>query len=244
MVGNSQEFERELDTFRKEGDSAVQFFYSWLSIHAAAGQTPNALAALNKTPLFWNTTLGALQTATFVTLGRIFDPSTNNHSVTKLLSLAMNDLSIFSKEALAERKRKESTNADEWLPEYLRDVFVPNVRDIRRLKQHVAKRRKIYERVYQPIRHQHYAHRSASSTADIDSLFGKTNIRELQQLLTFFRRLHEALWQLYINGKKPTLRPTRYSVNRMLEKPSPNANQAQLQERLVHETKLLINSLP
>jgi hypothetical protein len=34
----------------------------------------------------------------------------------------------------------------------------------------------------------------------------------MQQLLAFLRALHEALWQLYNNGKKPVLRGGRYSV--------------------------------
>ena len=187
--------------------------------------------------MFWNTSLAALQTSTFVALGRLFDPYTSNHSITRLLNTAHSNLDMFSKESLAERKRKQSANADEWLPEYLLNVYVPSSDDFRRLKRHVALRRKIYESNYKPLRHKVFAHRGVLSQVEVADMYAKTNIRELQQLLVFFRRLHETLWQLYFNGYKPILRPERYSVQRILDQPSLNPDRAALQERLVHEVR-------
>lgn len=235
MPSPSAEFEAQLELFRTECESAIQFFYAWDATHAVAGKNKSVVKLLNKAPLFWNTALGALQTSTFVALGRVFDPDQENHSVTRLLLLAHANLDIFSKEALAERKRKVSANADEWLPEYLKDVYVPSGDDFRRIKRHVAQRRKIYEKNYRPIRHKVFAHRAVVTNAEVGELFAKTNLQELRQLLVFLGRLHEALWQLYFNGHKPTLRPARFSVNRMLEQPSPSVRSSNLQERLVHE---------
>lgn len=65
--------------------------------------------------------------------------------ITRLLSVAHANLGIFSKDALAARKRKSSSNAEEWLPEYLQTAYEPSSEDFRRLKRHVAERRKIYE---------------------------------------------------------------------------------------------------
>ena len=156
------EFKRELEIFRTEGDAAVQFFYTWQTVNAVAGSDQSVHRALNRAPLFWNTSLGALQSATLVTLGRMFDPDPKNHSITRLLSLAHSNLELFSKEALAERKRELSANADEWLQEYLKGIYVPNSDDFRRLKRHVSVRRRTYEENYRPLRHQFFAHRSAS----------------------------------------------------------------------------------
>lgn len=238
MVSPSVEFETQLELFRTEVQSALQFFYAWDSTHAVAAKNKSVVLLLNQAPLFWNTALGALQTSTLVALGRVFDPdTTNNHSVTRLLTLAHANLDIFSKEALAARKRNLSANADEWLPEYLAAVYVPTSDDFRRLKRHVALRRKIYEQNYRPLRHKVFAHRGVTTQAEVAALFAKTDLRELRQLLVFLGRLYEALWQVYHNGHKPVLRPARFSVDRMLEQPSPNVRQGKLQERLVHETK-------
>lgn len=236
MASPSAEFESQLELFRTEGESVLQFFYAWDATHAVAGKNESVVKLLNQTPLFWNTALGALQASTFMALGRVFDSDQRNHSITRLLALGHANLDIFSKEALADRKRKLSANADEWLPDYLEDVYVPNGDDFRRLKRHVAQRRKLYEQNYRPIRHLVFAHRAVVTRAEVGELFAKTNLRELRQLLVYLGRLHEALWQLYFNGRKPTLRPARFSVNRMLEQPSPGESGRKLQERLVHET--------
>lgn len=243
MTKATIEFKRELENFRREGDAAVQFFYVWQAINAVSSTDDAVFRMLNKTPLFWNTMLGALQSATLITLGRIFDPNPDNHSITRLLNIAHGNLYIFSKESLAERKRELSSNADDWLTEYLRDAYTPCKEDFRKLKRYVAIRRRIYERNYGPIRHMVFAHRSASNSANSSALFANTNIRELQKMLVFLRRLHEALWQLFFNGYKPTLRPARYSVNRIREQPSPQIGQHQLQERLTHETEVLLRSI-
>ncbi|MHB8471717.1 MAG: AbiU2 domain-containing protein [Gammaproteobacteria bacterium] len=236
MSSPSVEFESQLELFRTEAQGALQFFYAWDATHAAASKDKAIFKLLNEAPLFWNTALGAMQAAALVALGRVFDPDQKNHSVTRLLALAHGNLDIFSKDALAARKRKLSPNADEWLPAYLKDAYVPTHEDFRRLKQHVSKRRKIYEEKYRPLRHKVFAHRGVTTSTQVGELFAKTNLRELQQLFVFFGRLYEALWQLYFNGNKPTLRPARYSVQRMLEQPSPNVKHGKLQERLVHET--------
>jgi hypothetical protein len=78
--------------------------------------------------------------------------------------------------------------------------------------------------------------------AEVGELFAMTNLKELRQLLVFLSRMHEALWQLYFNGQKPTLRPARFSVNRMLQQPSLAIGRAKVQERLVHEASEFFKS--
>jgi len=234
------EFESQLELFRTEAESAIQFFFAWDTVHTVAAKDMAVVRLLNEAPLFWNTNLGALQASALVTLGRVFDPDPKNHSVTRLLSLAHANLDIFSKQSLAARRRKGSANADEWLPEFLKTAYEPIGDDFRRLKRYVSERRKIYEAKYRPLRHKVYAHRGVATHLEVAELFGKTNIRELQRLLIFLSRLHEVLWQLYFNGRKPSLRPARFSVARMLEHPSPSARNRKLQERLVQETRAFL----
>ena len=235
-------FANELEVFQTEAESGIQFFYSYLTIHAVAGDHKEVHRLLNRAPLFWNTVLGALQTSTFIALGRVFDQN-STHNIDCLLQIAQSNIGIFSKEALSGRKRRASANADEWLEEYLRDVHVPNADDFRRLRRHAAKQRKLYEKNYRALRNQVFAHKELSAQGDIQALFAKTNIRELQQLLVFLRRLHEALWQLYHNGRKPTLRPARYSVKRIREQPSPEQTGRALHERLTHEIEVFLRDV-
>ena len=240
MLSAEQDFERELEIFRREADSAVQFFYAWHSVHAVASKSKPVVASLNTAPLFWNTALGALQTSVFIALGRVFDQERDTHNVDRLLGLGQRNLQIFSLEALAERKRRSSPNADEWLPEYLRSAYVPTPEDFRRLRKHVADRRRIYEASFRPVRRKVFAHKQLTHLTDTKALFGKVKIKEIQQVLVFLRRLHEALWQLLFNGTKPVLRPARWSVERMLAQSQPHGSS--LQERLTRETEAFLKA--
>jgi len=241
MIQPEEVFANELEVFRTEAESGIQFFYSYLAVHAVAGEHKEVFRLLNRAPLFWNTALGALQASTFIALGRVFDQQ-SKHNVDRLLTIAQSNMAIFSKEALAGRKRRGSANADDWLHEFLLDVYVPNADDFRRLRRHVAKRRRVYEDNYRALRHQIFAHKEISAKEDVQALFSKTNVRELQQVLIFLGRLHEALWQLYHNGRKPILRPARYSVKRIREQPSTEDRGRALQERLTHEIEAFLRT--
>src|SRR4051812_46114255 len=99
-------FEEELEIFRKEANAAAQFLYASLALNALASEHHRVLDHLNDAPLFWNTTIFALQKAAIVALGRIFQTDTA-HNVARLLKAAQG-LSVFSKESLALRKQGDS----------------------------------------------------------------------------------------------------------------------------------------
>jgi hypothetical protein len=73
MKSAESRFERELEVFGNQVEEATQFFFAYLAVHAAAYEKEEVHALLNTAPLFWNTCMGALQTATFIALGRVFE---------------------------------------------------------------------------------------------------------------------------------------------------------------------------
>ena len=72
MTPEEKAFDDELDVFRREVESGMQFFYAWLGINGIA-KDKAIESALNESSLFWLTILGALQQSTFITLGRLFE---------------------------------------------------------------------------------------------------------------------------------------------------------------------------
>lgn len=236
------EFERELEIFRTETESGAQFFYAYLTLHAVAADDKSVFRALNRTPLFWNTSLGAMQTATFIALGRLFDQQ-SPHNIDRVLKIAQDHPDLFSKASLAVRKQGAASAAPEWLPDYLATAYEPTPDDFRRLRSHVKKRRKIYESNYRDIRRKVFAHKEITEPTKVSALFQKTNIRELQKLFAFLGAFHEALWQMFFNGQKPLLQPQRYSVARIRDLPSPAARQRGGHERIVHETENMLHCL-
>lgn len=229
-------FTDELEVFRTEVESAIQFFYAYLTINAALEDNKKALDLVNKTPLFWRTNIGALQTAFFITLGRIFDQK-SQHNVDKLLGIAQKQSVIFSAKALEARKRDGSANAEQWIYGYMKDVYLPTAHDFRRLRGYVKKYRRIYENGYRDIRKKIYAHKELSKLEDVQRLYAKTNIREMQKLFIFLNRLCQALWQLFNNGRKPTLKPMKYSVASMRKAEIPKWQSRHVQQEIVDETK-------
>jgi AbiU2 len=230
------EFERELEVFRTEAEAAIQFLYAYLAIHDTAGRNTKVRDMLNGAALFWNTTLGALQTATFIALGRVFDQhGKSKHNLDHLLRLAQDNPGIFSKAALAIRRQAQAPVPPPYLAQYLQTVYVPTAKDFRYLRALVKKNRKIYEAGYRDIRHKWFAHKEIADSAEIGELFAKTNIRELQRLVTFLGSLYDALWGLFVNGFKPVLRQRRYSVRSMRNRPSPARRMTKVQERITQE---------
>lgn len=240
-IAPSVAFENELEVFRKEVSTATQFFYAFLTVHAAAGDRKSVFRLLNTAPLFWNTNLGALQTTTFIALGRIFDQG-SKHNVDRVLRLAQSSPALFSKTALGIRKQGTNPSPPEWLPEYLAKSYVPRAADFRRLRAYIRKHRRIYELNYRDLRHKVFAHTEISSQVDVESLFAKTNIRELQRMLVFLGSLYEALWQLYFNGLKPVLRPRRYSVARIRRSPMPPWRSGTVQEVITREAEAFLRA--
>jgi AbiU2 len=236
------QFERELEVFRTEAETGIQFFYAYLTVHAVAAKNEAVYRLLNKAPLFWNTSLGALQTAAFIALGRVFDQN-STHNLDRLLRIAQDNPQIFSKGALGRRKQGTNPDPPEWLDDYLSDMYEPTPQDFRRLRGHVRKWRKIYVSNYRDLRHKLFAHKEVSDRAEIDALFAKTNIRELQRMFAFLGSLHEALWHLFFNGRKPVLRPQRYSVKRIRDLPSPARRINAVQERIIHEAEQCLVAL-
>ena len=229
-------FDAELEVFRKEAEAAIQFLYGYLAVHAVAADHTSVHKLLNQAPLFWNTSLGALQTAAFMALGRIFDQK-SPHNLDVLIRMAQKHPDIFSKTGLGRRKQGTNPTPPEWLDDYLRNAYEPTSQDFRRLRTHIHKWRKIYESNYRDIRHKLFAHKELSEQAETDAVFQKANVKELQRMSVFLGSLHDAFWQLFFNGRKPILRPRRYSIDRMRDKPLPKFWIKTVQEQIVNEVQ-------
>lgn len=242
MKSREQEFVQELEIFRVEVESAIQFCYAFLTLHASLAKDKKAHDIVNRTPLFWNTNLAALQSSFFITLGRIFDQN-SPHNVDRILKVAQTNSVIFSKAALETRKREGSPNADEWIDNYMKDVYVPVPEDFRRLRTYVKQNRKIYEKAYRDIRHKVFAHKECTSSEDVAALFARTNVTEMQKLIISTNRIYQALWQIYHNGRKLVLRPMKYSVQSMLKQELPKWQSKHTQERVVQETNEFVKLL-
>ncbi len=98
----------------------------------------------------------------------------------------------------------------------MRTAYIPKEPDFRRLQKYADKQRTIYNGHFLDLRNKFVAHRER---VDLTAVFANANIRRLGRLLVFLDQLQDALWQLFVNGRKPVLRPARYSGKRILKSP-------------------------
>jgi hypothetical protein len=225
-------FEYELEVFRRETDEAVQHLYAYLTMHAVAGDHQSVRQLYNSAPLFWITTLRALQTSLFIVLGRIFSQD-SEHSLNVLLRIAEVDHEIFSRESVARRK---SEIAGLNVSEYVRDTFVPTAIDFRSFRREVKEWRRIYEANYRAVRNQIFAHAEVSKPDVVEALFAKTNTQELEVLVTDLVGLHSRFQNLLQNGIAPTLARNDSSVQ-AIRKMTPSERRRTLHGRVTNDTE-------
>lgn len=197
-------FEDELEVFRTEEETAQQFFFAYLSVRTLAANDEDVLANMNSTPLFWRTTHYAMLLAAFVALGRVFDQDVkSDHNIDKLMKVTGDNLHLFTRAALAERKMAAGLTREQ-ADAYVTDAHELTAADVRNLrKKHVAYWRKIYEDRYRDVRHMVFAHKRKQEI--VAAVLAKTNINEVKELLGFLAGLYSALDQLFLNGRKPDI---------------------------------------
>lgn len=213
MTTEEQAFLRELEIFRGNCEGSSQHLYAYLAIHSVAKRRRPVARALDRHALFWNTVAGALQTSAIIALGRVFDQDTP-HNVDVLLRLAQRNPGMFSRVSLAGRKSGGSATPPPWVGAFIDQVEEPTVQDFRKLRADVKRIRRVYEHRFRPLRHGVFAHTLVHGPSEIAPIAAKANINELKRLISSLLSLHEALWQLFYNGRPPVLRRLRYSAKR------------------------------
>lgn len=231
-----RQFLTQLKNFNNEARNAARYAYADFAIQHAASKSKRLLSRLNDTPTFWLTASAAFQTAAYISLGRIFD-NDSRYNVEELVSSAESNISLFQREALAERKREGQKSDPSWLQEYLDNTYYPKLSDFARLRKKVDEYRSLYEKAIKPARNKYIAHREKQDDQEVSALFGRGKVKDLWRLTMFLQQLHEVLSNLFHNGRKPRFRPMRYSVSAMFDRP-PTGTSAH--EAIVRETQKLM----
>lgn len=235
MTGH-RSFEIQLENFRHEAYVSARFVYADMAIKHAASKSPVLLRRLNDTPMFWLLCGAALEAASYMALGRIFDTK-SDYTLESLLDSMEANLCIFQAPALAERKRDGKAEEPEWLTDYLQKAHYPTTRDVASLRKKVEPYRAIYERAIKPARHKYFAHRDKQGHEEVKALFASGSARDLWLLTTFLAQLHDQLCQLLYNGRKPRFHQQRYSIRSIFDNPNGSSRP---QERIVREVRSLM----
>jgi hypothetical protein len=230
-------FHDELEIFRKEEEMAQQLFFAWLSVRNLSAGDPAVLKAMNDTPLYWSNSQYALLLGAFVILGRVFDQN-SKHNVDRLIRVASEDLTVFSLEALRARKESLRISAEE-AAEYVEGKHALSAGDVRALRKQVADHRRIYEERYRDVRDKVFVHKETAVQDEIDALFARTNIEEMKGIFGFLHGLHDAMWELLFNGRRPDVKPFKFVLP-----PDPPADRSLAPgERIFHDGHMVLRKM-
>jgi len=200
-----QMYDRYYNEFENELHRTVTSFLFWKCLNDRPHGDKSVLAALNKTPTSWLTARHALHVTFFITLGRIFDKRKDAFTVITLLKYCENNIEIFSKNNLRERKLADFRDEPDGLDDYISNAYEPTKKDFEGLISQTETYKELFNDIYQPIRHKLIAHKSKSHLDKADELYKQTRIDDVNQILEFLNSIKEALFYLYMNGRKPDL---------------------------------------
>ena len=81
------------------------------------------------------------------------------------------------------------------------------------------------------------AHTGDLTDAQVSAMFAKTRIRDFDRMLEFLDRLHNALFDWYHNGLRPTFRVRRSSVRAMVRERVERLGRQATSENMVRQTR-------
>jgi hypothetical protein len=200
------EYRRQLNLLSGEIGEAAILYHQYEALNRLALDDEAVPNVLNLEPQFWRAHQHCAQAMMFITLGRIFDSDDHNYTIQRLLNATTGNLDLFSRDALAARKRELSPGEEPiWLLDYLSDAWFPTEpNDVRFLKKELRPHWKTFDQIYRPIRHT-IAHRIMSDDEAGYQYFSRTNRKEVGEIIHFLRDLIGVLIDLYWNGRKPQL---------------------------------------
>lgn len=232
------DFTDELEVFRKEQNTAQQMFFAWLAMRATTAEDREVLRCVNNTPLFWINVQHALLVTAFVNLHRIFDQE-SKHNIDRLIGIAENNLSLFTRDALRDRKIGERITKEQ-AASYVANKHELTAAELRIVRKQIEVRRRLYEDRYRDIRNKVFAHKATDDAEEIDAMFAKTNIEEMKGIFGFLHALYDALWEQYFNGRRMNVVPYKFNVPPDLAKRDHSLSPGEIIYRQAHTALLAL----
>ena len=239
MANAEKKFAAAFKTLETQIAETTQFWFAASAINEIAKSNHDTLMALNKTPTFWITVRVGLEYQAIISAGKIFGSrKANPHNIDSFFQVLREcHAEVFAPAALEARKRQGSANAEEWLPDYMKRIHVPTIKDVHRLHELMQPHRKTYETQWAQIRNQHVAHTDVVDPAAPWEMFQKTHIPDFENSISFLNQLENAIWNLYHNGRRPELDPVTHSVEALVAKNILELCESRTDEHIVAETR-------
>ena len=194
---------------RREVETTLRVFYALRQFRWSLTQ-PERVHAINLNVHFWTIFESSARTNMFVGIRRLFESKSDTHDFQSFINHCRGNIEGFSAPAIRERKLKGSSNAEDWIDEYMQRIYVGTRKDIldigRMVRDSSRKMRSTYTEAATKI----YVHAIHTDPTEMFELSKDFEFREIETALTSVWHAYQQIWQLYLNGRKPTLKIEAY----------------------------------
>lgn len=199
-----EQFEQHLTALRNDGLAASIFVYTEITLHHFFGGDPDLFDRVNEHAGFWNGVLASLQTAGLIALGRMYDEDGSAHTMHALLRFIEDYVGLFRPAAL-EGRRRTAGMTPKAARTFAEGTWTLKASDLQPIRAEYEHFRRLYKANIEPIRHKVFAHAGKITRQELNELFTKVFLRDLERMVVFPLRLERALSGLYVNGTAPML---------------------------------------
>lgn len=198
-----------LNNLRKETENTLRIFYALRQFQLFL-TTEEGVEKINKNADFWIIYETSLRSNMFLGIRRLYEAKSGSFNFQRFIDSCIKDISSFSKASLRSRKFERSHNADEWIDDYMKDVYEPVEADFRSLAKLVRENSKNMKGDYTDAATRIYAHAIHMDHASMSKLSEKLNFEEIEQALTSIWHAYEQVWQMFENGNSLSLEIKKY----------------------------------
>lgn len=191
-----------IDNLRKETETTLRVFYALQQFRLFLTSS-EGVEKINKNLYFWKIYESSLRTNMFVGIRRLFEAKPGTFNFQKFIDSCIENIHLFSKDALRARKIKDSRNTYEWLDDYMKDVYEANELDFRSLARLVRDNSKNMKGLYIDAATKIYAHAIHMDHISMEKLSEKLNFEEIEQALNSIWHAYGQVWQMFENGRPP-----------------------------------------
>jgi hypothetical protein len=196
------EYKRNFGLIADQISGATRAFYTYMEINKFASESNDNHQKISRDGHFWSGQLYALQTTWFIVLRRIFDPTRGAYSIHDFLKSTVAYKGLFSRTALAERKRLAARQQQpEWLDDYVKSAaWEPTVADLEKVRSTVKASDLKWKNVYQSISNKVFAHTDPNVV--VLDLFRDTLVGDIEDILHDLNKIRTTVFQLLENGRE------------------------------------------
>ncbi len=192
----------QIDNLRKETETTLRVLYALKQFRLFITKQED-VEKLNENADFWLIYESSLRTNLFVGIRRLYEGKYDTFNFHTFMFHCIKNVDLFSKESLRERKMAASANADEWIDDYMKDVYEPTEEDFKKLARGVRNNSKKMKGIYTEAASKIYAHAVHMDHATIASITNKLSFEEIEAALLSIWHTYDQIWQMYENGREP-----------------------------------------